>query len=52
MWTACLSFLWLVVKGVVVLDNKDFMILASGAAAYYFGYKGNTNGPDSPMAGK
>lgn len=35
--TACLAFLWLVWKGTVVLDNKDFMILAGAAFGYFFG---------------
>lgn len=38
MGTACIAFLIGVWNGTVILDNKDFMILAAGGAAFFFGY--------------
>lgn len=54
MGTACAAFFFEVVTGRAALESKDFMVLASGAAAFYFAYKGSstpTNG-EPPFAGK
>jgi hypothetical protein len=62
--TACIAFLFEVAMGKAVLEAKDFMVLASGAAAFYFAYKGDTKtqvseqktdqpaASDLPFAGK
>ena len=58
--TACVAFLWEVFTGKAVLESKDFMVLASGAAAFYFAYKGDsgskpadtTGSTAAPYAGK
>lgn len=43
MFTACISFGYQVVVGTAALESKDFMVLASGAAAFYFAHKGDEN---------
>ena len=61
--TACIAFLFEVVMGRASLESKDFMVLASAAAAFYFAYKGDTKtqssdqktdgaASDLPFAGK
>lgn len=37
--TACVAFLW------GKLEAKDFMVLATGASAFYFAHKGDPNKP-------
>ncbi len=41
--SACLAFLYEVVAGTVSLTADQFMILASGASAFYFAHKGENN---------
>lgn len=49
MGTACTAFLYEVIAGRVTLEAKDFMVLASGAAAFYFAYKGEAKTPEPPV---
>ena len=50
MFTACVAFLYEVIRGFVILEPKDFMVLAAGAAAFYFAHKGDPSNSD--FAGK
>lgn len=60
MGTACVAFLYEVIVGRATLGPENFMVLASGAAAFYFAYKGNSGsgpggfgaGGEIPFAGK
>ena len=45
--TACGAFLFEVVRGTVLLETKDFMVLAGAAFAFYFSYKGAGPGTTS-----
>jgi hypothetical protein len=48
--TICLAVLYEVVIQKVVIDGKDFMILASMVFAYYFAYKGSPTDPANPTS--
>jgi hypothetical protein len=52
MGTACVAFLWGIFTGTQTFDPKDFMVLASGAAAYYFAYKGSPTDPSTGISSK
>lgn len=53
MATACIAFVIGIIKGTTQMESKDFMVLASGAAAFYFSYKGSgSSEEDKPYAGK
>lgn len=50
--TACLAFVFQIFMGRVVLESKDFMLLAMTAFTFYFTVRnGNSNEPDD-LGGK
>jgi hypothetical protein len=42
---ACIAYLWGIFTGKVILDTKDFMVLAGMAFGFYFANKGEANQP-------
>jgi hypothetical protein len=49
--TACVAFIFEVYMGKVILETKDFMLLATAATTFYFSYKGSPTPPEDPTAG-
>jgi len=47
--TAAITFSWSVFTGKAEMKNEDFMVLAVGAASFYFANKGN---PEEDYLGK
>lgn len=48
--TVCVAFLICIIKGLVVLESKDFLVLAGMAFTYYFTRVRNKQEAQSEMA--